>query len=86
MTQYDRSYCYGGIEFFFGNESARGLSMSNRVLNFIRENALFLIVLSAIILAFVLLRTKGDDMASMDEFEARITAGQPVVIEFYSNT
>lgn len=60
--------------------------MSNRVLNFIRENALFLIVLSAIVLAFVLLRTKGDDMALMDEFEARITAGQPVVIEFYSNT
>ena len=60
--------------------------MSNRVLNLIRENALFLIVLSAIVLAFILLRTTGDNVASMDEFEARISAGQPVVIEFYSNT
>jgi len=37
------------------------------------------------VLAFVFLRTKGDDLASMDEFEARISAGQPVVVEFYSN-
>ncbi|OQY22083.1 MAG: hypothetical protein B6I34_06455 [Anaerolineaceae bacterium 4572_32.1] len=59
--------------------------MNNQILNFLRENAFFLIVLSAIVLAFVFLRTKGDDLASMDEFEARISAGQPVVVEFYSN-
>lgn len=59
--------------------------MNKQILNFLRQNAPFLIVLSAIVLAFVFLRTRGDDMASLDEFEARISAGQPVVVEFYSH-
>lgn len=60
--------------------------MNKQILNFLRENVLFFIVLSAIVLAFVFLRTRGDDLASLDEFEARISAGRPMVVEFYSNT
>jgi hypothetical protein len=60
--------------------------MNEQIISFVRENALFLIVLLGIISAFVLLRTKGTDLGSVDEFDALLANGQPVVVEFYSNT
>ena len=60
--------------------------MNVQIMAFLRENALFMIVLVSIIAAFVLLRTKGTSMSSLDEFDALINADQPVVVEFYSNT
>ena len=60
--------------------------MNEQILGFVRENALFLLVLLTLVAAFVLLRTKGTDLNSLDEFDALITADQPVIVEFYSNT
>ena len=60
--------------------------MNEHIASFVRENALFLIVLLALVGGFLLLRTKGTKLASMSEFDALISAGQPVVVEFYSNT
>jgi hypothetical protein len=60
--------------------------MSNQVLNFFRENVLFIAVLLALVGGFIVLRTKGTKLASIDEFDALISTGQPVVVEFYSNT
>ena len=60
--------------------------MSERILAFVRENALFLVILVALAGAFVLLRTRGTALASVSEFDTAIAAGQPVVVEFYSNT
>jgi hypothetical protein len=60
--------------------------MSEQVLTFLRENGAFLAVLLGIVAAFVLLRTKATDLDSVDEFDGLLGAGQPVVVEFYSNT
>lgn len=60
--------------------------MGEQFVGFVRNNALFLAVLLGLVAAFVLFRTKGTDLASVDEFDALIGKGQPVVVEFYSNT
>jgi len=53
---------------------------------FLRENALFLAFLAVIVIGFLFLRTRGAKLASVDQFDALIAEGQPVVVEFYSNT
>ena len=60
--------------------------MSQQITTLIRENALFVAVLLGLVAAFVFLRTKGTEFASTDEFDAALASGQPVVVEFYSNT
>ena len=55
------------------------------VIQFVRENALFLALILGLLSAFIFLRTKGTELASTDEFDAWITSGQPVVVEFYGN-
>ena len=60
--------------------------MNAKVLGLLRENALFLTVLVVLVGGFLLLRTRGSKLGSVDEFEALISDGQPVVVEFYSNT
>jgi hypothetical protein len=53
---------------------------------FVRENGLFLLVLLALVGAFLVFRTKGTKFGSLDEFDTTIASGQPVVLEFYGNT
>ena len=60
--------------------------MNGQILGLLRENALFLLVLLAIVVGFVVLRTKGTQLASTAEFDTLINADQPVVVEFFSNT
>ena len=60
--------------------------MNDPILHFLRENALFLIVLVALVGGFLFLRTPGTDLASDDELAALTLSGQPIVLEFYSNT
>ena len=60
--------------------------MNDQILNFLRENALFIVVLLVLIGGFVLLRTRGTELESLDEFDTLLSTGQPVVVEFYSNT
>ena len=60
--------------------------MNAKVLNLIRENALFLTILVVLVGGFLLLRTRESKLGSVDEFETLIAGGQPVVVEFYSNT
>ena len=55
-------------------------------LEWVRTNWLLLSVILAIVLAFVLLRTSpSSEIDSLDTLDATVSAGQPVVIEFYSN-
>jgi hypothetical protein len=51
----------------------------------LRQNALLLIVLVGLVGAFLFLRTRGTPVESVDEFDALLASGQPVIIEFYSN-
>jgi hypothetical protein len=60
--------------------------MGGQVLAFARQNALFLVVLALLVVAFLALRTRGSTFGSLSEFDALISSGQPVVAEFYSNT
>jgi hypothetical protein len=53
---------------------------------FLRENALFLGFLAVLVAGFLVLRTRGAKLGSVEEFEAMIGQGEPVVLEFYSNT
>ena len=54
--------------------------------SFLRENALFLGFLVVLVAGFLILRTRGSKLSSVDEFDALIGQGEPVVVEFYSNT
>jgi hypothetical protein len=60
--------------------------MNEQLATFIRENALFLVVLLGLVGAFILFRTKGTAVASVDELDAMLANGQPVIVEFFSNT
>ncbi len=53
---------------------------------FLRENGLVIVVIAVMVGGYLFLRTPGDKMASMAEFDALVTSGTPTLIEFYSNT
>ena len=59
--------------------------MIRKVSQFVRQNALLLIVLALIAGGYFFLRTSPSDIASMEELEANLHRGQPTLIEFYSN-
>ncbi|GEM_PF-423642 len=67
--------------------SAAGASQqSNRVLQFVRDNFVALLIVIALAAAYFLLRTTPSDIGSLEELQARLNAGKPVLLEFYSNT
>jgi len=60
--------------------------MNAQIFNFLRENALFIAVLLALVGGFIFLRTKETNLGSVSDFDDLIGTGRPVVVEFYSNT
>lgn len=61
-------------------------SLAVRLAAVFRENWLVLLVVGAILIAFLVLRTPGTQVASLAEVDALLQAGQPTLVEFYSNT
>jgi uncharacterized membrane protein len=58
------------------------------LVSFLRSNWLLLIVLAALIAVVgvhLVWYIRPSDVKSMDDLNARLTRGQPTVIEFYSN-
>jgi hypothetical protein len=55
-------------------------------LRILRENWLFLLLIGGVLVAFLVLRTPGSAVASVDEVDALLQGGQPTLVEFYSNT
>jgi len=53
---------------------------------FWRENCLVILVIVVMVAGYLFLRTPGDELASLAEFEAQVTGGTPTLVEFYSNT
>jgi hypothetical protein len=51
----------------------------------LKANWPLLLVLLAMVSAFTLLRNKPSDVESIDELSGLLAAGQPTVLEFYSN-
>ena len=58
----------------------------SRVKALLRENGLALLVIAALVVGYVMLRTPSTDIASAEAFVARLAQGSPSVIEFFSNS
>lgn len=52
----------------------------------VRDYWLTLALVGGLVVAWFLLRTSGSGLASVEEFDRRISSGRPVVVELYSNT
>jgi hypothetical protein len=50
-----------------------------------RANWLLLVFLVLIAAAFIFLRSKPSNVASLNELDGLLSTGQPTVVEFYSN-
>jgi len=57
-----------------------------RLSNFIRENWLLIALLSLLAAGFLTLRTPATPIESEQELRTMLSSGQPVLLEFYSNT
>lgn len=57
-----------------------------RMRKFLQENGLFVLMIVVMVGGYLFLRTPGDDMASIEAFEAQVSSGTPTLVEFYSNT
>jgi len=56
------------------------------VRGFVKENALFLVLLAAMAVGYLWLRQGPSSVASAAEFDALLAGGKPVLVEFYSDT
>jgi hypothetical protein len=61
-------------------------SISQTVQGIIRAHLGTLIFVVGLVAIWLLLHTTGTALASAEEFERRIQAGQPVVVEVFTNT
>ena len=52
----------------------------------VADNLLLLLVIGAIAVAVVVLRTPGSRVSSVAQVDAILTGGRPTLVEFYSNT
>ena len=59
--------------------------MGDRILNVLAENGLLVGFVIVFGLFFLILRNRATKLDSKTEFDAMITDGQPVMVEFYSN-
>ena len=64
----------------------RSVNMNEQIVGFVRENVFIIVVLLGVVGAFVFLRTKGTELESVGALDDLLVSGQPVVVEFYSNT
>ncbi len=56
-----------------------------QVAAWVKANWLLFIFLAMIASAFILLRSKPSNVASLNELDGLLSSGQPTVVEFYSN-
>ena len=56
-----------------------------QVAAWVKANWLLLIFLALIASAFMFLRSKPSNVASLNDLDGLLSAGQPTVVEFYSN-
>jgi hypothetical protein len=56
------------------------------VLSFLRENAIFFVVLAVLAGAYLFLRQGPSSVASAEQFDEVVQSGKPVLVMFYSDT
>jgi hypothetical protein len=59
---------------------------AGRLRRFFHENWLVLLIIGAVVVGFMVLRTPGSAIGSVADVDAVLNSGQPTLIEFYSNT
>jgi thiol-disulfide isomerase/thioredoxin len=59
--------------------------MKEKLIRFVKGDGLTVLIVVLIVVVYAYLRTPGDEFVSLNELEARLTAGQPTVVEFYAN-
>ena len=55
------------------------------LLDWIRDNLIFLVLGLAVVLFFLLRTSPTQGIDSLETLDATLNSGQPVVLEFYSN-
>lgn len=60
--------------------------LAQGLVRIVRESWLVLLVLGAVAVALLALRTPASDVGSVAEVDAILNGGQPALVEFYSNT
>lgn len=60
--------------------------MKDKIVTILKEEWVTIGIVLALVVAYTVLRTPGDQLGTMEEIQARLTDGRPTVIEFYSNT
>ena len=61
-------------------------SLKRLSVHFLRENWFVILVVGGLVLGFVALRTQASASGSVDEEDAVLQAGEPTLVEFYTNT
>jgi hypothetical protein len=61
-------------------------ALGTRLARLLRDNWLVLLIVGAVVAAFLALRTPGSAVGSVAEVDAILQDGQPTLLEFYSNT
>jgi hypothetical protein len=60
--------------------------MLDSIVRTIQREWMTLLFIAAIAAVWLLLRTQSSGAASVEEFDRKIRAGRPVVVEFFANT
>jgi thiol-disulfide isomerase/thioredoxin len=60
--------------------------MKDKLWQFLKEDGLTIAIVLALAIAYVVLRTPGDQFDSLTALETQLATGRPTVVEFYSNT
>ncbi|MCL4466277.1 MAG: hypothetical protein M1401_14825 [Chloroflexi bacterium] len=60
--------------------------LGEAVLGFLKENAVFLLIIAALAGGYLLLRQGPSSVASAGDFDAVLASGKPVLLEFYADT
>lgn len=61
-------------------------TMLENAAGFVQREWITLVLIAAVAAAWLLLRTRSTGAESLEEFDRKIGAGQPVVVEMFSNT
>jgi len=56
------------------------------LIRYVEQNWFFLLLIVAVVAAWLFLGQRGTPLSSLDDFDRKIQSGQPVVVEFFSNT
>ena len=67
-------------------ENSSTASKRSGILQMIRSNIVAIVIILVLVTGYFLLRTSPSDVASMEELQALMKNGQPVLVELYSNT